>query len=170
MNSRPSHLIRTLLVCLCMSVGSLVSAQAAEGQAMLFSCDVRDSPMKVDLQLSGDQLTLRLGANLSDPDVSVTNTFAQTAYLPGAPTPLEHEQVTLIDAQGTTYAVSSSINWITRRVLYHGSLNIIGSGDEPQVMRCGSMSSQHSRLRSLAAHVTETPMQLIDRCLVTRPY
>ncbi len=168
MNRPFLHLIGTFLACMVASASSPVSAQASDDGGTLLSCDLQYSRLKVDLQISDDLLTLRIGADLSNPDVLVTNTFAQTGYLPGAPTRLERDRVELIDDQGTVYAVSSAVNWVTRRVFYYGVVNIISPDDDRQEMHCDTMSSDQMRLRILAAHVTETPTQLIDRCLKTR--
>lgn len=170
MNSLISNAVTTGLTCLLLLTANMTTAQA-ENEAqreVVFSCQLELSGELVEVSLTGDKVTYLSGVDLSNPDVSVTNTIVQTGYLLGAMSQLEVNSVTLSDGK-SSYRVDQTIDWVRHVVAVYESVTVLAGDDQAKRYDCRSSRDRNPLpLRHLASQITLSPIEILERCLHLR--
>lgn len=155
------------LVCLTVLLPGQSAAQTPEDtRTILFSCTFEADGQHGELSIADDQVTYIAGADLSTPDISVTNSFSQTGFLPGPKGPIASNRITLVDGD-TSYEISQQINLISAVLLYYGTVTTTDGTGQAKGKTCNLVHSGPN-LTQLASQVTQTPTQILDLCLTER--
>jgi len=165
-------MIAAILAIALVSLTVLSPGQSAaqtsdhDTRTILFSCTFERGGKRGELFISGDKVTYLAGTDLSNPDISVTNSFSETGFLPGPNGPIASNSITLKDGD-TSYEISQLINLRSAILLYDGSVATTDNTGQRTDEACNRAHSGPN-LTQLASRVTQTPTQILDLCLTER--